>query len=125
MQPGRVAASRLAPALFLPRASIRMLLALAGFLALCGACTSPRPPEQRALGTVWLDYEAMPAQRALALAGTLRDNRWVAGAAGGHETSAQAQQEALRVCAIKRQRARMQFPCRLYAIGDKVVWSGD
>jgi hypothetical protein len=110
MQPGRVAESRPVPALF-----FALLVAISG----CQGGPPKTPPE---IAILWRDYSAMPDQRALAIAGELRRNRWVAGAAGGRETSAEAQSIALQECQVRRQRQRMQDPCRLYAVGDEVVW---
>jgi hypothetical protein len=87
-------------------------------------CATQRAPAPE-LANVWSDYVRMPDQRALALAGELRRNRWVVGAAGGRETSAEAQAVALEECQVRRQRKRMQDPCKLYAIGNEVVWPGD
>src|SRR5262245_47958019 len=103
-------------------------MAARGFLFLlavcCCACATHRAPD-RELGQVWRDYRALPDQRALAIAGELSRNRWVAGASGGHATSDAAKKAALRECALRRQRQRMQHACALYAIGDEVVWQGN
>jgi hypothetical protein len=77
-------------------------------------------PELRSL---WRDYRTLPAERALAIAGDPERSRFVAGAVGGLETRAGAESEALRECQRRRQRARIQDPCKMYAIGDEVIWS--
>jgi hypothetical protein len=63
----------------------------------------------------------MPDERALALAGD-PELRWVAGASSGHASLQEAEQEALAECRRRRAQRRMQDPCRLYAVGDEIVW---
>jgi len=121
MQPGRVDGNRSAPALFLLRA--RVPAALAAVLLL-GACAQGGRAPHGDLAPVWRSYRALPEQRALAIAGVLRQNLWVAGASGGHATSDAAESEALRECQKRRKQQRMQAPCRIYAVGDEVVWPG-
>jgi hypothetical protein len=58
----------------------------AAILALACAATQRAPDD--GLASVWHDYRSLPAQRALAVAGDLRLDRWVAGASGGHATRA-------------------------------------
>jgi hypothetical protein len=122
MQPGWVVESRPAPVLFFPLA-LRVLCLLA--LVLVPACTTtssgPRF-ESSQLAALWNDYSAMQGERALAIAGDLRLNRWVAGVAAGRETMSEAKSIALQECAVRRQRQRMQDPCRIYAEGDEIVW---
>ena len=96
------------------------LTACAGLISACA--TAPLP--HRELAPVWRDYRALPAQRALAVAGELRHDRWVAGASGGHALRGQAEAEALRECRRRRMQQRMRAPCRVYAVGDEVVWPG-
>jgi hypothetical protein len=81
---------------------------------------SPHPH----LSPIWRDYLEMPAERALAIAGDPRRDRWVAGSSGGHETRERAEAEALLQCRIRRGRRRMQEPCVLYAVGDEILWRG-
>jgi hypothetical protein len=85
------------------------------------ACATHRA-EHRELESVWRDYRALPDQRALAIAGVIERNSLVAGASGGHASSDAARAGALRECQLRRQRMRMQHPCRVYAVGDEVVW---
>jgi hypothetical protein len=66
---------------------------------------------------------AMPSQRALAVAGEISRNRYVATASGGHESSADAQLDALAQCAESGSERGCRS-CRLYAIGDEVVCRG-
>ena len=88
------------------------------------ACASkPSGPDQ-SLAAVWRDYRKLPDQRALAIAGNLRQNRWVAGASGGHATIPEAEASALRECGVRRLRARAEAACQLYAVGDQIVWPG-
>ena len=88
------------------------------------ACASKTPKPDAHLARVWRDYRALPEQRALAIAGDLRRNLWVAGSSGGHATRADAEAAALRECRARRLRQRAQAQCQLYAIGDEVVWTG-
>jgi hypothetical protein len=92
-----------------------------------GACTSSggRRFENSQLATLWNDYQSMQSQRALAIAGDPSRTRWVAGVAAGRETMSEAKQTALQECAVRRQRQRMQDPCRIYAEGDEIVWDRD
>ena len=92
-------------------------------IVLCAACTT-RPSPHRELASIWRDYRALPEQRALAIAGEFRHDRWVAGASGGHALSDEAEAGALRECQRRRVQRRMQAACRVYAVGDEVVWPG-
>lgn len=118
MQSGRVDANRPAPI----RSGLR-LRALGGGAALCllSACAAGRSLDPQ-LAPLWRDYQALPEQRALAVAGELRQQRWVAGASGGHASAAEAEAAALSECRRRRARQRMRAPCLLYASGDEVVW---
>jgi hypothetical protein len=89
--------------------------------AVLAACASSSP-EHRELAPIWREYSALPAERALAIAGELRRDHWVAGASGGHELLADAESAALEECRRRRAQRRMQAPCSLYAVGDEVVW---
>ena len=88
------------------------------------ACESGRPSPHPDLAPVWRDFLALPAERAMAIAGDPRRDRWVAGLSGGHATSSQAEAEALVECRKRRGRRRMQAECVLYAVGDEIVWRG-
>jgi hypothetical protein len=63
-------------------------------------------------------------ERALAIAGDPRGDRWVTGASGGHPSSAEAQESALLQCRMRRVARRLQEACVLYAVGDEIVWHG-
>lgn len=89
----------------------------------CAALTSPPQPHPQ-LASVWRDYERLPEERALAVAGELRHDRWVAGFSGGQASRGAAESEALAQCERRRAERRMQHPCRVYAVGDEVVWPG-
>jgi hypothetical protein len=67
----------------------------------------------------------LPAERALAIAGDPRRDRWVTGASGGHATREQAEAAALLECRRLRGMRRLQAACVLYAVGDEIVWHGD
>jgi hypothetical protein len=92
-------------------------------VVLLACARSPSPPH-RELAPIWRDYRALPAERALAVAGELRNDSWVAGASGGHALRGEAEAEALRECRKRRLQRRMQAPCLVYAVGDEVVWPG-
>jgi hypothetical protein len=100
--------------------SRRGLAASAAFAAL--ACTAKSTPPDSSLSAVWRDYRALPAHRALAIAGDPRREQWVAGSSGGHATRDAAEQSALSECRSRRIRQRMQAMCQLYAVGDEIVW---
>jgi hypothetical protein len=91
-------------------------------LLLALACTTAEGPKpHRALKGLWRDYSKLAPKRALAIAGR-PDRQWVAGAAGGHSSDEAAQTAALAECAKHRKERRMQSPCRLYAVGRRIVW---
>ncbi len=93
------------------------------FLLACatdGVVVSPHP----GLKPVWGDYLALPGERALAIAGDPRRNRWVTGSSGGQDTHVQAEADALIQCRTQRRRRRLQAPCVLYAVGNEIVWRG-
>lgn len=93
-------------------------------MLLISACsTTVGGSPDRGLSSVWRDYRGLPEQRALAIAGELRQGRWVAGASGGHASVAEAEAQALGECRKRRGLQRMQAACHLYAVGDEVVWS--
>jgi hypothetical protein len=96
-------------------------VALVTCVAALSACASSSPADPE-LASIWRDYRALPAERALAIAGELRHDQWVAGVSGGHASSADAEAAALRECRRHRAQRRMQAPCLLYAVGDEVVW---
>jgi hypothetical protein len=89
-------------------------------LACAGNSPSHRPDPT--LSEVWVEYKRLPDQRALAVAGELRQGRWVMGASGGHATSDAAAESALRECQARRAVQRTPAACRLYAVGDEIVW---
>jgi hypothetical protein len=97
-------------------------LAWTGALAL--ACASSGPSPHPALVTAWRSYQALPEQRAIAIAGDPNQELWVTGATGGHATREQAEAEAIAQCKIRRAARRMQAACVLYAVGDEIVWRG-
>jgi len=73
---------------------------------------------------VWHDYLALPEDRALAIAGDPRRDRWVTGASGGHVSRDEAEDAALIECRRRRAERRIQDACELYAVGDEIVWTG-
>jgi len=109
MQPGRVDSRRPVPVRF-------------GLCVLLLSACASSSPAHRELAPIWRDYRALPAERALAIAGELRHDQWVAGASGGHASRDDAEAAALAECSRRRAQRRMQAPCVLYAIGDEVVW---
>jgi hypothetical protein len=92
--------------------------------ALFLACASDGPLPHPHLEPTWRDFLALPAERALAIAGDPRRDRWVAGASGGNETRDQAEAAALLECRRRRGVRRLQAACVLYAVGDEIVWQG-
>jgi hypothetical protein len=92
-------------------------------IAAMGCVSRPGPPDLN-LAEVWRDYRKLPGERALAISGNIRQDRFVAGAAGGAATMAEAEAAALRECATRRLRQRQQAACEIYAIGDEIVWPG-
>lgn len=105
----------------------RPLLALLLALSLLG-CVTARPQRRTQphpqLAPLWRDYAALADWRALAVAGNIRSNRWVAGAAAGHEVREEAEAEALAECRRRRAERRFQDECLLYAVGSEIVWTG-
>src|SRR5262245_33692714 len=85
----------------------------------CAAGTAGAPPTE--LAELWRNYQALPAERALAVAGDPH-RVWVAGVAGGEPTPDEAEFAALAQCRQRRAARRLQVPCRLYAVGDEIVW---
>ena len=87
-------------------------------------CTSTPAKVDANLSAVWKEYRELPDARALAVAGNPRGDRFVAGLSGGHASSDEAAKSALRECGERRHRMMMPHACKLYAVGDDVVWSG-
>jgi hypothetical protein len=90
-----------------------------GCLLLAACAGGVGPP--RSLAPLWRDYEKMPAERALAIAGDPA-RRWVGAASGGYPTREMAEESVVAECMRRRSARRMQQPCRLYAVGDEIVW---
>jgi hypothetical protein len=111
------------PRRFLARHVLRALVGATAFVALTCAARPDRPPDPN-LAKVWRDYRRMPDQRALAIAGNVKQDRFVSGAAGGHATAPAAEAAAMQECAARRLRMRQQAQCQLYAVGDEIVWPG-
>ena len=88
------------------------------------ACASGGISPHLDLAPVWGDYVTLPAERALAIAGDPRRDRWVTGTSGGQATREQAEAAALAQCRAQRAARRMQAQCVLYAVGDEIVWQG-
>lgn len=70
---------------------------------------------------LWHDYVRLEDHKALAIAGD-PNRAWVGGAVGGFDSRTEAQQAALAKCSERRRERRFQTPCRLYAIGKRIVW---
>lgn len=109
---------------FLPHAGIGRWIGLACWTLLLLACASDPAPAHPDLARVWRDFLALPAERALAIAGDPRRDNWVAGASGGHTTREEAETDALVECLRRRRARRLQAACALYAVGDEIVWNG-
>jgi hypothetical protein len=99
-------------------------IAVAGTALLLLGCASDGASPHPDLARVWRDFLALPAERALAIAGDPRRDRWVTAASAGHATRDQAEAEALSECRMRRGMRRMQAACVLYAVGDEIVWRG-
>jgi hypothetical protein len=89
----------------------------------CASSAEPPPPSLTAL---WREFQALPPERALAIAGDPRSGHgpWVGGASGGHATRAEAEADAISRCRMQRSLRRLEAECALYAVGDEVVWRG-
>jgi hypothetical protein len=104
-------------------ATVRRALLVACAALAHAACLfdgTTRPPQD--LKRLWRQFLEMPEERALALAGDPKRGRWVAGASGGHASREEAESAALAECRKRRAQRRMQDPCRLYGVGDAIVW---
>ena len=112
------------PAVFFPGAALGRGIAAAWTAALLLGCASDGAPPHPDLARVWRDFLSLPAERALAIAGDPRRDRWVTGASAGHATRDRAEAEALAECRIQRGMHRLQAACVLYAVGDEIVWRG-
>ena len=93
-----------------------------GILLLLCSCATKLNSAHPNLTQVWNEYLEIPDQRALAIAGDPRRNRWVTAASGGHATQSAAQEDALRECRVRRKLRRLQPACVLYAAGKQIVW---
>jgi hypothetical protein len=98
-------------------------IAVAWAVAIALACASHAPAKPQ-LGAVWRDYLALPAERALAIAGDPGRDRWVAASSSGHPNREHAEAEAISRCRTRRGLRRMRAECVLYAVGDEIVWRG-
>jgi hypothetical protein len=105
-------------------AALGRQIAVAGTAVLLLACASDGASPHPDLAGAWRDFLALPAERALAIAGDPRRDRWVTGASGGHATRARAEAAALIECRRLRGIQRIQAACVLYAVGDEIVWRG-
>jgi hypothetical protein len=86
------------------------------------ACTSSGVDEpHRGVRSLWRHFVTLPEMRAMAIAGD-PVRIWVGAAVGDEPTAAAAEAAALAACREKRIAARIQTPCRLYAMGDEIVW---
>jgi len=67
------------------------------------------------------DYNTKPGYKAIALA-LDSDGKWAYGSIAGFATQPGANAEALSECARFKSKSGAQSDCKLFAIGDKVVW---
>jgi len=88
------------------------------------SCASDVDAPHPDLAPTWRKFLSLHTERAFALAGDPRRDRWVAGLSGGHATRAEAEQAALRECERRRAANRLRAACRIYAVGDEIVWQG-
>lgn len=99
---------------------IRTGAGCAAGLAFLAACSAPEGPP-RSLAPLWREYVKMPPERALAIAGDPA-RLWVGAASGGYPSQEMAEESVVAECTRRRSLRRMQEPCRLYAVGDDIVW---
>jgi len=92
-------------------------------LLLLACASDPRSPHPD-LARVWHEYQSLPTERALAIAGDPRRDRWVTGASGGRASREEAEEGALEECRRRRAERRLQDACQLYAVADEIVWEG-
>lgn len=91
----------------------------------------PSPPSSSAGGhrraipaefrTALLEYASKSGGKAIALA-LDADGRWAYGSVSGFASHEEAIKEVLADCARYKATAGIQENCKLYAIGDKIVW---
>ena len=93
-----------------------------GVAAAVLGCSSPGEPPHPNLTAAWRSFLALPAERAMAIAGDPRRDRWVTAASAGHPSKGQAEEGALSECRKRREARRIQASCVLYAAGSEVVW---
>jgi hypothetical protein len=105
------------------RTRARRSLAIVCGAALLLGCASDGSGPHPNLARAWRSYQELPAQRALAIAGDPRGNRWVTGASGGHDSLAGSEEAAVSVCRTRRAARRMRAACVIYAVGDEIVWT--
>ena len=103
------------------RTGLRVLLLPVVAFLLAPACASRQRPPHAGMASIWRGYSEMRPYRAIAIAGD-PDGVWVGAAAGSADSRAEAEQAVLSECRRKRMQRRMQASCRLYAVGDDVVW---
>ena len=93
------------------------------FVLVGASCaTSPALEPHEGVSRRWGQFLSMPHQRAFALAGD-PDGRWVGATVGGYRTPIDAEHAALDECEKRRSAHRVESPCRLYAVGHRIVWS--
>ncbi len=108
---------RESPLRFLFHSALIMLSAFA-----VAACASKVEPTRDArFARLWIRYTGLPNERALVIAGD-PEQRWVGSAVGGHASRAAAESAAFAECDERRIARRLQAGCRLYAVGDEIVW---
>jgi hypothetical protein len=103
---------------------MRFFIALALGVVSIGCAATGGSPAGRLpleLRPLWSEYASLPRPRALAIAGELRHNQWVAGASGGHTTHSEAEIGAMRECRKRRFERRIVAPCQIYAVDDEIV----
>lgn len=99
--------------------------ACVALLVLQAACaTEGAKSPQSELERVWRDFLELPTERAMAIAGDPRSNRWVTASSAGHRNLDVAIEAALSECRKRRQLRRLQEHCVVYAAGDEIVWRG-
>ena len=89
---------------------------------LLAAAACEPPPEEHAFEAAFDQYRADRRFKAMAVAAD-EAGEWAYGAAYDVQSERSAVENALDECEINRGRYAVQADCRLYAVGDRIVWN--
>lgn len=101
------------------------VVSIAACIAFVACLTGDHHRRSSDFEALWRRYQELPEPRALAIAGDPDTTLWVGAAAAGQATQAEAERQAVAKCMEQRAKRRLQVPCRLYAVGDFVIWEPD